>query len=604
MSDSSNEEKQNFLRETILEKGYDTNQFVNFLTDKKGEGGADVSNWTMNDLKQVVKEFIKLNGGYVEEEPPKPEPKKVAKKVSMFDVMPDNKPKPQVQKPQSKPEAQPPQKKSMAELFSQSNNTSSSQTKRNTEQNKQETTKTEEPQKTNTNNAVTSNINVYKSYMGNLTGSDIEYGVIMSETKKCKPTETTDLSKHDNLKITITNHEKIDNGFFSKAYISYLITTYPVLYKVRRRYSDFVWLRTTLQNHFPSNVIPPIPKKNRMGADKFSDIFVLKRARGLEKFLNYLCKDPIIKNSQIFYDFLYIGAETDFNSKKKVYEKVKPLADVKDFRALDEKAKLFISAEKEGYLENIKDNANININILKKINNNFKLLFEEMNLVTNRMDEISQLWEKLYKASEKYYDNNTTCESYKQMSNLFKVWSKSLKEQNTVVNVDIREHFKYVRKNFHSIKDLANSIETYKNNYQKGLKNLISKKDELFRKGDPTKWELDPKEKLDMTKIGTDKKFAVSKMCPKETSNCINLKEFYGFFLNCALTEYERMRNLTGILDKTIINTNIHKLVEILGQFHSCVGEINSALDAASINKNNDNKCQLKRIPLDETFLK
>ena len=65
------EEKQNFLREKILEKGYDTNEFVQFLTDKKGPDGADVSNWVMDDLKLVVNEFIKKHGGTVEEEPKK-----------------------------------------------------------------------------------------------------------------------------------------------------------------------------------------------------------------------------------------------------------------------------------------------------------------------------------------------------------------------------------------------------------------------------------------------------------------------------------------------------------------------------------------------------
>ena len=59
-SDSTQEEKQNFLRENILEKGYDANLFVEFLIDKKGEEGADVGNWTMNDLQKVVKEFISL----------------------------------------------------------------------------------------------------------------------------------------------------------------------------------------------------------------------------------------------------------------------------------------------------------------------------------------------------------------------------------------------------------------------------------------------------------------------------------------------------------------------------------------------------------------
>ena len=37
MEDSSQEEKQNYLRENILEKGYDPNQFVSFLQSKKGK---------------------------------------------------------------------------------------------------------------------------------------------------------------------------------------------------------------------------------------------------------------------------------------------------------------------------------------------------------------------------------------------------------------------------------------------------------------------------------------------------------------------------------------------------------------------------------------
>ena len=70
--DSSQEEKQIFLRENILEKGYDTNMFVEFLMDKKGEDGADVGNWSMNDLKIVVKEFISMQQNYSNpiQEPP------------------------------------------------------------------------------------------------------------------------------------------------------------------------------------------------------------------------------------------------------------------------------------------------------------------------------------------------------------------------------------------------------------------------------------------------------------------------------------------------------------------------------------------------------
>ena len=69
-ADSSVEERQTFLRENILDKGYDPNSFVKFLTDKRGEDAADVANWTMADLKIVVKEFINLQNKSTEKAQP------------------------------------------------------------------------------------------------------------------------------------------------------------------------------------------------------------------------------------------------------------------------------------------------------------------------------------------------------------------------------------------------------------------------------------------------------------------------------------------------------------------------------------------------------
>ena len=108
----------------------------------------------------------------------------------------------------------------------------------------------------------------------------------------------------------------------------------------------------------------------------------------MQRFFNYLVQDPNIKDSQILLDFLYIGTETDFNSKKKVDESNKNFNEVNDFKSYDEKVNLFISGQNENYLENIKDNMNININLFKKLNNSFKQLFEEMNSVIKKMKEI------------------------------------------------------------------------------------------------------------------------------------------------------------------------------------------------------------------------
>ena len=574
----STEEKQNFLREKILDKGYDTSQFVQFLTEKKGEDGADVANWTMEDLIQVVNEFIKLNGGEVEEDVKKPEPKKeTKKKVSMFDIMPDTKPK----KPDSQLNINPQSKSQSSEIKKSQNNLNITQS------HSQNAPKVQKIQTTPVNNS------------NNMTGTESEYGIIIKDVKECKPLEQTELSKYNKLKITVTKPEKKTEGFFSKTYVTYMVSTMPASYVVHRRYTDFTWLRNTLLNLFPANSIPPIPKKNKIVGDNFAPPINLKRGRFLEKFMNYLASDPIIKNSQIFFDFLYIGAETDFNSKKKVYEKVKSLSDVNEFRNENSKVEIMINSEKENYVENIKDNITNNINILKKINTSFKLLYDEVNAVTTRLDEIASLWAQMYKSSQKYFDHNTSCECDKQLSNLFVNWSKILKQQNNVVNVDIREHFKFMRKNFGAMKDLTNSLETPKSNYNKASKNLMYKKDDLFKRNDTAKWELDPHDKIEMSKILNNKKAAFPLICKKETLNVIGLKEFYGLILNRIISEYERMRELNANLSKNIINNNLKKLTDISGQFLIFAGEINSAIDLCVNDHSNDNKCKLKRIPLE-----
>ena len=584
----STEEKQNFLREKILDEGYDTNQFVQFLTEKKGEQGADVANWSMEDLKSVVNEFIKLNGGQVEEEKEevkKPEPKK----ISMFDVMvksnpqksqsqpiqkQQNKPQP-IQNQQNKPQPTTEIKKSQI-----SKNESSPQIS------------PQNPQKIQPQKNVT-NVN------SNITGTESEYGIITQEKKDCKILEKTDLSKYDKLEITVSQPEKKKEGFLSKSYVTYQVHTMPASYMVRRRYTDFIWLRNVLVNHFPTSVIPPIPKKTRLVGDNYATPINFKRGRGLEKFMNYLAEDPIIKNSQIFFDFVNTELETTFNNKKKTYEKVKPINEVSEFKNNDSKVDIMISTEKENYLENIRDNSTVNINLFKKLNTSFKTLFDEINIVTSRMDEIACIWEQIYKSSVKYFDHNITCEIYKQMTNLFGNWSKILKQQNVVVNVDIREHFKFIRKNFVSMRDLVNSIDIHKNNYSKASRNLIAKKDDLFKRGDPTRWELDPHDKIEMTKIANNKKEAILLMCKKETQNVIGLKEFYGFILNRVISEYERMRKLNSNVNKDVLYKNLKKLTDINGEFLIFTGEITSAVDSKVNDSSNDNQLKLRRIPME-----
>lgn len=636
--DATTEEKQNFLREKILDKGYDTGQFVQFLIDKKGEDGADVAVWSMHDLQIVVKEFIKLNGGEIEEEPQtknqssfsnpqspqqkietqqkqpesKSEPvpgkneKKYTKKISMFDVMPSNKTKNQPVKQNTEQTKSQIKTQKLNEVNTQNKKPQTTTQNNNVNNNvgtKPNTTNTASDNNKNnkTINAPAPVQNRNRSATVAVSGSESEYGIITSDSKKCKPTDKTQIGKVENIEITVSDPEKKETGFIKKTHIAYLVTTNPLNFKVRRRFSEINWLRQALLNIFPTNLIPVTPKKTKFGSDNFAEEFIQKRARGAYRFFNYLVKDPIIKDSQILYDFLFVASENDFNNKKKTYDNIKPLTEVQDFKSNDGKVNLLITGQNENYLENIKDNVNININIFKKINNSFKQLFNEMKAVVNRMEEISNYWTQLHKTSLKYFDSNTTCETYKQMGKLFKTWSKILSEQNNIVNIDIREHFKFLRKNFVAMKDLGTVTEKMKTNYQKSAKNLMNKKEELYKKNEMSE---ESRTRSDYGMKDVNKSKALQLMLPKETNQTITTKEMYGMYLNRSISEYERMRLLNGIWNKQIVLENVTKLMNILSKFHVCVGEINIGLETAALNNSNDNKCREKRIPFEEFYLK
>jgi hypothetical protein len=51
--DSDRELKQNFLRTEILDKGYDPEEFLNFLITKKGDEASDLDVWNFQELKSV-----------------------------------------------------------------------------------------------------------------------------------------------------------------------------------------------------------------------------------------------------------------------------------------------------------------------------------------------------------------------------------------------------------------------------------------------------------------------------------------------------------------------------------------------------------------------
>ena len=533
MTDQTIEEKQEYLRQNILEKGYDANLFADYLITKKGEDGADIGSWSMDDLRKVVQEFTEKQSSFLSG----------GENIS----------------------SQVPTSNEIAE-----------------EQNQGQDIKKDSNDSQNQQKEVSNNIQNKVN--------PVLYGIISPESLPCKKVDNTPLSSVENVVIKVGSPEKKEGGFFSKSYINYLVTTSGLNLNVKRRYSDFVCLHQVIFDLFPYIIVPPVPKKNKLGGDRFSDVFIHKRMRYLEKFLNWLVANPVIKNSKLFYDFLSIEKEADFNKSKNTYQKMKPDTNIKEFYSANGIMTLGVKNEKEIYFQNIKDNSLYNQELLNKLNISLKQLKIQMDIFIQKIEEVTQIWQDLFKNSTKYFDDKNITNTYEQMTKLFTNWSDSLKKQNTLIFVDVREYFKYIRNNFREMKYIIHSAENQKGNYYKIERNLISKKEELFKRGDVSKWELDPQEKTAGNILLQDKSSALFKICSKDTNTCIQRRIYYGYYLNKAIEEFERVRTLNGNFHKENFMNFCRNLSDIISEFHKSIAENLTALFVEdNINRQNKN---------------
>ena len=281
--------------------------------------------------------------------------------------------------------------------------------------------------------------------------------------------------------------------------------------------------------------------------------------RTFEKFLNYLLQNPLLKRSNILNDFLTIFKDNDFLTKKQSYSLLKPPKTAKELKTQSGLIKTAFDGEQENALQNIQQNAELNVSILRKLKTHYKSLVNEMQSVSARLREISMLWNELYKVATMYNDNDDVKKVFTLMSNYSKQWSECELRRSKLVKLEIKEYFSYVNKEFMTMKDMCVKAEGLKMNYYKESERLGNRKEELFRKGDFVKWELKEEDKRNTSQLMGNKRLAKEKMLPKETARVDEVKCFYGAALNEIIKEYERHKNLSGVNHANVISEYCRK---------------------------------------------
>ena len=90
-----------------------------------------------------------------------------------------------------------------------------------------------------------------------------------------------------------------------------------------------------------------------------------------------------------------------------------------------------------------------------------------MEQLSEKMKEIAGLWKEIYTKNLKYFEKEATSTSYNIMSKIMLDWSEINKKQRILINEGIREYFRYIKNEFHSIKDLSLKVDNNKAIYAK-----------------------------------------------------------------------------------------------------------------------------------------
>jgi uncharacterized protein YoxC len=328
-----------------------------------------------------------------------------------------------------------------------------------------------------------------------------------------------------------------------------------------------------MSNLYPNTVVPPIPKKNF--GSRFNEEFISKRTRSLGKFINGIAIHPLLKNSQIFFDFLTVKNEEDFYNKKIEYNKIQSPHYINDYKTESGEINISLNTEKENSLDKIKEiclSYQVNLSNIMKA---YKELISSLNNISQQMKNISDLWSEMGKITENYQENQNTIDAFYSLSNLMNSWYEIEKRQSLFLNVQLREYFRYIKNEYHSLEELVYRVENTKNNFYKENTNLMNKKNSLFEDGDTSYWELEEKnDVMNNLELLRNKELAFSKMLPNETKKVINYRNFYAFYLNSVIDEYNRLKELNGQRNKNTVRNLCKEIINNFSSFNSDLIEI------------------------------
>ena len=354
---------------------------------------------------------------------------------------------------------------------------------------------------------------------------------ISNDLIKTKILPRSKLTEIQNLNIEITKYSKSTIGLFFTEYIL-TIEVKELESKVERTFSDFTWLKKTLEIFYPTAYIPPIPKIPFF--HKTTDEYLKKKLRYFNQFLISLSQNILIRSTPIFFNFLSLNENELYNYKDRLKNEVPPTT-IKKYMTLDGNVNIETGKGKDDYAQIIKNSILQKNTPFQDLNKAFKELIIQFGIFSEKMNNLSICFSKLAKV---FNDNNKVKYILNNYKNITQTWSEGYLKQKDIFQIQFKEFFKF--------------IHSFTSDYMK-----------FYTDYDNAKYDF-------MTHyLSYDDINSIKKVEQKELNQ---FRKRYGFYLNRLISEYDYLNEVTITSDFRINSLKLSEKKEIIFQdLQNCI---------------------------------
>lgn len=291
----------------------------------------------------------------------------------------------------------------------------------------------------------------------------IEEIKLETSTLKSKACESNHITECKEIQVKVSEPQIIGGGIFSKKYVVYTVTTDPLDWVVKRRYSDFLWLREVLITLNICSYLPPLPPKKAAG--NLEGKIMQKRQQFLNQFMVVLIKDPSMRGSNHVLNFLKETDEKKFKKYKNSSKAKKPETVYQTIN-LDGIAHVEYSDCSKIYDPQM-NYINQTEALKKKIKQKCSMLMDDEKRLSENLKKYADIVKELEECQKKIPDNEQKAEVLDLLKNSLEDWSKHEADNVAAIDQDMRVPFSYSRKEMLVLKEIIKEKEGLYANYRK-----------------------------------------------------------------------------------------------------------------------------------------